>query len=415
MCQISYFNTGDSQLNRELFVIASAMGASVHKHGWGIINPTGESAKSAIPANLCMNSGSFINRIDGPLMGHIRLASAQVPVTTKNSHPFDINDIFQLHNGTLVPNDEKKHNVEETLETTNEHGTKIISKIKRSDSLVFLEHLAIKYHEAEGDFIKALTESMKDFHGKFAFVYFLKGTGEKFIVRGKTADLYILYFRESKETDSKITGYAINTSKDVLETSVLVLSNLQQSRGQEPLYYSDAKLLKEETIFVPDEFDVREVGSIKETGWATKYAAWENEDYFSDYGRGGSFTKGNGTTPINYADGDIVKYAGEIFAFMDEYSVSLHQIMTLWSKTYECSILEAEKAHMKHFVTKVLGTLRSSTTKAIRKQVRNLCGGNFPVEIYIREDVEFPWMINPKNVQNRILVLLKERNKRQLN
>lgn len=407
MCQLSYFNTRDSQLNRELFIIASAMGASVHKHGWGVINPNGESFKSAIPANLCLNSGEYIGEIDGPLMGHIRLASANVPVLKKNNHPFDISDIFQLHNGTLTPNVDKDHVTEEEVESLDDKNVTVKKKVKRSDSLVFLEHLAVKYFEADGDFVKALNDAMKNFHGKFAFIYYLKNTGERFIVRGKTADLHILYLRESEEENSKVTGYVINTSKDVLETSVLILSNLLQSRGLPPLYYTQAKLLKEETIYVPDEFDVREVGSIKENG-ITYSRQWEDADYFSEYGRGG----GIGAIIKNFADADVVKYASEMFAFCEEFSISLYQLQALWARAYNCSIIEAEKAHMKHFVTKILGTLRSSTTKTIRKRVRGLCGGSFPLDLYLNKGVGFPWMANSKAEQTRIIKLLEERNKK---
>lgn len=410
MCQLSYFNTGSDELNRELFILASSLGATVHKHGWGVINPNGESFKSDIPANLCLNSGEFVGEICGPLMGHIRLASANVPVSEKNSHPFDINDIFQLHNGTLIPNDSKKHNVEEDVEVINDKNVKTIQKVRRSDSLVFLEYLAVKYHEAEGDFIKALNNAMKDFHGKFAFIYFLKNTGERFIVRGKTADLHILYFKESKEKGAKITGYAVNTSKDVLELSVIILSNLRQTRGEPPLYFEQAKLLKEETIFVPEQFDLKEVGQIKEGSTVIYPHNWDDEDYFSAYTRVGT-GKSDKNSSNSMADVDVVKYASEIFSFAKDFSMNIYEIQALWSRAYNCSLLEAEKAHMKHFVTKILATLRSSTTKAIRKRIYSLCAGNFPIELYFKEGIEFPWMVNSKANQAKIISLLEKRNK----
>lgn len=414
MCQLSYFNLGNSQLNRELYVIASAVGASVHKHGWGVINPDGDSPKSAIPANLCMNSGALLHSIDGPLMGHIRLASINVPVARKYSHPFDINDIHQLHNGTLTPNNEKNHVVDEEVETISP-ATRVASKskVKRSDSLVFLEYLSLKYHESSGDFIKALNDAMKDFHGKFAFIYYLKGTGERYIVRGKTADLYIIYFMSGPEDDSPITGYAVNTSKDVLETSVIMLSNLLQARGEEPLHYSIPSLVKEETIFVPEQFGLKEVGTIKENSFASKYVTcgWGEDDEF-DYTHWGRGAGSSGKGARNFADSDIVSYAKEVWTFMEDFSMSLYEMQAIFYKAYECSFLDAQLPHMKHFARKILPNLRSATTRAIRKQIRTLTGGRFPIELYIKNEVEFPWMCSTKEAQQKILTMLKEKNKK---
>lgn len=416
MCQLIYCNLHDESLNQRLSLILAVMGAEKEKHGWGMLSgKTGKYIKTGIPANYLTDTGLLLAGQKDDIFSHIRSASFSVPVCDANAHPFIVEKISQFHNGTLTPKDEKAHTMKEFMEETDEK-TGLVSKkeVKRSDSLIFLERLSAVYTEKKENFLEAIQATMLEFTGKFAFMYFIKGTKgvQKYIVRGKTADLYISYLKENKTKEAKTVGYVIDTNKDILDNGLTLLSNLQQIDGKKHLYFTEPEEIKKETIFIPEELGLVEVGELKENiavvittyygGYRANY--WGAED-------GQDFTeKGNGAkgTP-NFTPTGVEKYVESIYSFMSEYCISFKEIQIMFFKLYKLSLPEAEDVILKHFCNKVIATLRKDATKQLRKRVKALSSGRFPVHLYSK--FVFPWMLEPKNLQETIIDALKENKK----
>jgi hypothetical protein len=272
-----------------------------------------------------------------------------------------------------------------------------------------LERLSVIYAEKSENFLEAIQATMLEFTGKFAFMYFIKDAKtkvHKYIVRGKTADLYISYLKENKTKDAKTIGYVIDTNRDVLENAVNLLSNLQQLDGEKPLCFTEPEEVKKETIFIPEDFGLVEVGELKEnTSVATTTYPTRGNYWGAD---GQDFTVGGGANKSmpNFTPLGVEKYVESIYSFMSEYAVSLKEIQIMFFKLYGLSLLEADEVILKHFCNKVIATLRKDATKQLRKRVKALSGGRFPIYLYSK--FAFPWMLETKNLQETIIDALKE-------
>lgn len=414
MCQLIYTNLHNEKLNQRMSLLLAILGSGKEKHGWGTLSGrNGKYIKSGIPANLITNSGELLFKSHGDIFSHIRSASFSVPVCDANAHPFVVGNISQFHNGTLTPKDEKNFVMKETVEEIDEKTGLVTSKeVKRSDSLIFLERLSKIYSEKNGDFIEAIKATMGEFTGKFAFMYYIKDAKkiQKYIIRGESADLYISYLKDKNTKEFKSLGYVIDTNKDVLEDAVNLLSNLQQIDGEKPLYFSDPVELKKETIFIPEEFGLKEVGELKEnkvTYPATTYAVRGGAvSYWGD--DGDSFTgKGNGAKPQpNFTPPWVEKYIESVYSFMTEYCVSLKEIQIIFFSIYQLSLLEADEVVLKNFCNKVINSMRKGATKSTRKRIKAICHGRFPVQLYAK--YSFPWMLENKSKHEEIVEEVKK-------
>ena len=414
MCNLIYTNLHNDELNKKLTLFLSSLGATTQKHGFGFVAQGNiASLKTCIPGNLILNAGTHLAKAKGPLFSHIRLASAQVPVTDENAHPFTDGKIFQFHNGTLSPKDDKKFVTRIEKETTSTSGVVSKEYIKISDSKIFFDRLLEIYNEQTGDknFVKALQDTMKEFTGKFAFMYFIPATHERYIVRGRTADLYISYLKETSEEASRVLGYAIDTSKEVLESSCILLSNLHQIETGSKLFFTAPEEIEKESIYTADEFGLTKVGEIKEEyaysggytgGRNAAYSSWEDDD--TNFTVAGTSTTASRVNVINYTPSVVEKYLENVFAFMTDFSISVKEIQIMFYIMYGFSLLEADEVVMKHFCAKVLETLRKTQQKKVRKEIKKLCSGlgkGVPLSIYFKH--QFPWMINPSTEQEQIL------------
>jgi predicted glutamine amidotransferase len=410
MCQLIYTNLHEERLNQKLSLLLAVIGAEKEKHGWGILSgKTGRFVKTGIPANYLSNLGEMLAKQKGDIFSHIRSASFSVPVCDENAHPFVVKGISQFHNGTLTPKDEKGHTMKEFVDEIDEK-TGVVSKkeVKRSDSLIFLERLSAVYTEKNENFLDAIQATMLEFTGKFAFMYVLKNAKKmpKYIIRGKTADLYISYLKENKTKEAKTIGYVIDTNKDVLENGINLLLNLEQVEGNNPLYFTEPEEIKKETIFIPEEFGLVEVGELKENIAVTTSLYPTRGNYWGADGQ--DFTAGgNGIKGMpNFTPTGVEKYVESIYSFMSEYAVSLKEIQIMFFKLYGLSLLEADEVILKHFCNKVIATLRKDATKQLRKKVKALSNGRFPIYLYSK--FVFPWMLVPKNIQETIVDALRE-------
>lgn len=406
MCQLSYVDLKDNSLNKQLFLLLSSFGSTVHKDGWGIANSHGEYWKCNLPAWGTINSGDILKNFLGdeysPLMGHIRLASPQIPVTDENAHPFRSKNgnILFMHNGKLTPKEEKNFVMDRKIETLSEKGVLTTKWEKISDSIIFFNRLQEVWTE-DKTFYKALQDTMEEFYGKFAFMFYHSDSKKFNIVRGKTADLHVCYLLNNHGPDAKSVGYVVNTSKDLLDVCTTALANLHMIQTGKELIFSTVSVLNEETIYEAGEADLIKVGELKENE-AYKAASffpargrsvWGDEE--DDYGAGSP------EKPVTIKTKEAL-LAEEIYNFMQEFSLSLRDIYYIIFKLYNASSLEIDEILIQHFIRKILPRFRSQITKDIRKKMkRESAGGFVNLGQYSDPNLKekgftYPWILSSK-------------------
>jgi predicted glutamine amidotransferase len=411
MCQITLANFHDERVNKMFFLLAGSAGSIVHDDGWGFRQAGEPAYRCSLPMFYTLEAGEILattgsRENTSPLLGHIRQASPKVPVTEENAHPFILEDVTFVHNGKLIPEDEKKFVMEiEIDEPDKKDPEKVVKKtVSRSDSLIFFEHFMSFYEKSEEEnpqkkFVECLNSAMNDFSGKFAMVFLIGET--YYVVRGRTADLYISY-QVDWEDETKVNGWAINTDKKNLEWSTNLLSNLLcLEDGTSPMRFTEPKLLEQESIFVAEDLGLTLIGTVKEK-WpvTTSYTT-----YAQPYKGAGNFQSGgtSGTTTTNkLGKSPAAKYAEKVYNFMVEYSLSPQDISNLLLASYDISVVEAEEHIIKNFCEEVIPEIRKLTSKSIRKTFKKRLIAGFPIYRYTKAH-QYPWMFNDKTIQLSLL------------
>jgi predicted glutamine amidotransferase len=420
MCQLCAVNAGSELLNKELLLVAGSLGSIVHDDGWGIFN--GETWwKCAMPMHLTSNAGSLVKeklpKGRKPIFLHIRQASPLVPVITANAHPFADGDFTFAHNGKLTPKEEKNFVMEEEVPDiddktgqqkvdvkTGELKTKMV---KRSDSLIFFEELMQVYTEisekdtgnkldSRATMVKALKDTMEKFTGKFAFL--ISDGTDHYVVRGRTADLYVSYLRQEASLESTVYGFMVDTGKDVLSEALGLVSNLRQLRGDSPLHYSYPAMLENNSIFVLEKAGLTRLAPIYENSATVYSTPWTREGVSG----GRNFTpdihtKAGETSKAN--PDELEKLHQRIFTFMTDYCLSPWDIQNLFLAYYDASLEEVTMPILRHFVKKEIPNLCSRVRKAVRKDMKKIIGNSFvPTSAYEQGD-QYPWIFQHKNAQ----------------
>ncbi len=174
------------------------------------------------------------------IVSHVRSASYKFKdlVNIENTHPFQVDNIILMHNGTLSTKNEKLE-IEDHI-----------------DSLWFTQHLA---SIVKGKNLKPshISKAMKEFTGKFAFLIVdMQQPTKIFVARGKTADLYSTTFKDGR---NRVLATVINTSDDNLKLSSVPMY-WRAFRGTS-LKIEEPKILDEESIYI---FDTK-TGVLKKT------------------------------------------------------------------------------------------------------------------------------------------------------
>lgn len=418
MCQISVVNLHDAQLNQKLFMIMGTLGSPIHSDGWGLCSPTGSSWKCSLPMHWTTDAGKMIRKHaptdDKILLGHIRQASPQVPVLTMNSHPFVQDDIQFSHNGKLTPKDEKKFVLEYEVEDLDKEGKKQhhkdgtvkMKKVKHSDSLIFFQRFmeiwkehALPGNSVDDTFVKVLNLAMSEFYGKFAFTFTING--QVYIVRGRSADLHMTLLKKNKNEDAPSIGWAINTDKKVLDDSCILLSNLHQIEGHNPLVFTIPFLLKEESIFKAGETSLQVIGEIKEN-----YAPVTSTTY--DYNRGRAAGDGNfttsGTAKTSGVGGSrnirVENLTRTVYEFMQAYMLSPQDIQNILLAVYDSSALDLTEKMLENFVQKVIPELKANVPQPTRRALRKVLGTSYVGHFHYRKyGLHYPWILSPVKVQ----------------
>lgn len=408
MCQITVANLNSEVLNKELATIMMSLGSTVHGDGWGIMGNDGVLTKCQYPAYLTSNLGFFVKSkktSSKPLVGHIRRASIGVPVSEKNAHPFSGKDIQFVHNGSLVPKEPKNFVLKELGRVSRYNAATKLTEIKTedvniSDSLIFfkefLKEVPDRVTMTDNLFVEAVISTVDKFYGKFAFVFYFNKTKSTYVVRGKTAKLYITYLMSSREKDAEVLGYVINTSDDILRMGTSLLSSLNQLKLRGELYFSNIVEVKAETIFKVEKTRFLEIGEVKETAEPTTFAAW------------------NGTRTISYTakteeEKLLEKSTKEIHEFMETYMITLKEIQYMFLALYGISLLEVTAKEAEHFYTKVIPAMKKllekKEGKKIRKSLKKASAGFIGTFVYLRDKDRylFPWMLNTQTDIHRLI------------
>jgi hypothetical protein len=358
----------------------AVIGSEKHDDGCGVICPDNRIWKSAMEAGKITNLGDILDSIivdKKPIPFHIRSATWGIEVTKENAHPFDGKHFILMHNGTLLPRD----------------GEEPKDKKHDSDSLRFLNELdETKGKNPEFSFPDVFNKTMENFAGKFAFIIREKETGIDYIIRGRTAELWI---STVKDNDNNI-GYVINTSnitmKDAFHHFVNIGAFMRVSDGE--LKLSEPVLLKAETIYEAKSTALLEIGTTKEFTPVKKEDKKESKTTsLINRVRGEIIPKVREDSDI----GKIIKSAIKIYEFLSEHSMTLLDLQIMFKIMGGLSLLETTMEDIVMFVDYMIPKI--SATKPLKTQVRLILNGkSFPNEVYGKYNLEYPWSVNDAEI-----------------
>lgn len=362
-------------------------GSARHDDGCGFICSNNSIWKSELQAKKISNLGRIINHLvtdDNPIPFHIRMATWGIEVTKENAHPFDGKHFILMHNGTLLPR----------------NGEEPKDKKKDSDSLRFLNQLDQARDEfPQAKFEEIFNKAMDNFAGKFAFIIREKETGLDYIIRGRTAELWITYIKQDKVE----IGYVINTSNFTLKDAMVAFLNSAQIVIDGDYEFSEPVLLKMETIFLANDIGVEEIGSAKEFTPVKKEEP-KVEHPITRFRENWTAPKSNINTPEL---ANILEWAEKIYDFLESHSLGLVDLQIMQKLMDDTSLLELDNKDITFFIEQQIPKL--SVSKNVRKQVAKELGSKiFPHEIYKQFDLEYPWMLNEAN---KVINAIKKYNK----
>lgn len=375
MCQLTYSNLHDQDLNKLAVYCLSKIGSARHDDGCGFICEDNSIWKSEIAANKILNLGEILNlnvQSNAPLPFHIRMATWGIEVKKENSHPFEGKHYILMHNGTLLPR----------------NGEEPKDKTKDSDSLKFLKTLdEYKDKKPDGAFPDIFNEAMSNFAGKFAFIIREKETNVDYIVRGKTAELWISYVKFNDEPK----GYVVNTSKETMKEAFDDFINIWDLFYAETVQFSEPKLIDLETIYVAEYNDVRKIGKTVE------FTPKKEEKAIVPATRGGhSNWRGNNYWDNYDADADakeILQMAKKVHTFLEDHCMALIDLQMMFMISAGLSVLEVTKEDIEFYENYVIPKI--SANKTIRARVKSILNGQyFPHDVYIKYNLEYPWTVN---------------------
>jgi predicted glutamine amidotransferase len=393
MCQLTYANLHEPYLNSLAIYLLGKIGShEKHDDGVGFICSDNKIWKSEKSAHRITNLGSIIGgyvKDEKPIPFHIRQATWGIEVKKENSHPFDGKHFILMHNGTLLPR----------------NGEEPKDKNKDSDSLKFLLALdKARDDNKKGNFENIFNKAMEEFAGKFAFIIREKETNKDYIVRGRTAELWIT---KVKMNDGE-QGYLINTSKDTLKEMFFEFNNIWDLFYENEVEFSEPKLLDLETIYEAEEMDVKKIGTAKEI---TPVKVIDNKiTSLVPRTAGHRSYNDNWDEYIENADvKEIIEKAAKVYEYLSEHSMGLIDFSIMLQIIAGVSILEINEEDMKMFIEYEIPKI--SANKKVRNEVKGLLNGQyFPNELYKSEEnpngkLEYPW---PVNSGEEVIKVLKE-------
>jgi predicted glutamine amidotransferase len=382
MCEISYVNIHSPELNRLMVYLLTGIGSSKHDDGTGIMCSNNAIWKTKLEAKIITNYGACLFRDikdDLPIPAHIRKATWGIEVTDENAHPFASNNYILMHNGTLELKEEK----------AKKKDTK-----RDSDSETFLNYLEeARKEKSDSPFEDIFKHAMEHFTGKFAFVIRDKGVNTDYIIRGKTANLYISEIRIKDQ--KKIRGYVVNTNDITMKEAFHHFINLTALTYGVNYEFSDPKLLEQESIFVSLPYGIKKIANAKEESPVTKsdnYWDRMRHDRLQTVSPIKSTIK---STSNNSDSAKIIGKAQKIYEFLDKHGLSFLDLQLIVSVIGGISLLEMNEQDVDFFIDYMIPKL--SFDKKQRKSIKAILnGGVFPSHLYKDYDLEYPWVLNDK-------------------
>ena len=387
MCEISFCNTNDTLVNTLLGHQLAIIGSKSHSDGVGYIKNNEEVWKTHLKASVINNFGSIMSKMitnNDPLALHIRSATRGIKVTSENAHPFVGKHYILMHNGTLILKDARDVAINTDVD---------------SDSLEFLMKLdEIKDSNVDWDFSKIFSTAMEKYAGKFAFVIREKETGTNFIVRGRTAELWISYL--SKTEKGTPVGYVINTNKDTLLAAKLVVNNILPLVERKALFFTEPELLEAESMFIAQKLKVKKCGVARENVYVKVI---NNPTNSYPYNKGVVVSKvkyngSQGTKVVNQESVRILKAARKIYEFLSAHHLTLLDFQMLVQFVGGVSVLELNEQDIDFFIAQIIPVLSASkkTRKEVGAIIKDKWNKEFPHEVYSEKGLEYPWMLEQK-------------------
>lgn len=209
MCQLTLATTGNKELN-ELLAISAIFGNTIenHKDGFGISIPEQNfSYRWDKWPWWAINFRTYISKKfdDNYFITHVRKASfVSQKENIEFNQPFESKELIFAHNGTLSLN-------------------KGLIPLAELDSKHFFNALNLDYLETR-NVPQSLKNTMKLYHGTFAFIVYEKKTFDYYIALGTSKTLF--YRKIAEEPTGKNIGFIINTEEASIAHILVMWSNL---------------------------------------------------------------------------------------------------------------------------------------------------------------------------------------------
>lgn len=387
MCQLTLVNLRNPVMNCIVSYTASFIN-STHgaPHGIGFFQTDSKIWKTEVSAHTLFNLGGIMSTKilnDKPVICHVRLASRGIKLDRENNHPFETKWFVGAHNGTLYLKEER---------TTYYNSEPDASR--DSDSKRFFDMLDAEYETNGNNFVNAIKTTMEKHKGKFAFLIYEKKTGIYYAIRGKTADLYLLYIYKGLPTSTPHpVGYIINTDKDDLLKIAMQSINLFGIVGMGSSYhYGEVIELKKEMIFKCENLNVIELEEVKET------PQWEN---LAQSGPNFAVTVAHRLNTGNFSGEDIkvktlkFQIVG-ITDFMYRHFLTPADMDLLFEKLLGQSLASTDEENINIFFRYCIEKL--SANKRLRKYISGAGLKRIPTIFYTEYGLEYPWMLNKREL-----------------
>jgi len=319
------------------------------------------------------------------VISHVRAASFKFKdlVNIENTHPFQVDNLVLMHNGTLSTEDEELE-IDDLI-----------------DSVWFIQNLA---NVVKGKKLTPahIAKAMEPFTGKFAFliVDMLQPT-KVFVVKGKTAELFYTTIRDGR---NKVLATAINTSKGNLHYSYATMY-WRAIKGTK-LVIEEPEALDDESIYIYDietsvltktDQEIKEKTTITSTQRMHPASFNEDDDYWMR-GHGSHSGYIDNFVSSKSVDAMIDKIANLGFTMRLGYT----EMNLIFQLLFHTPMLFAEKEQVISFL-ETLELIGADFGNRVGKKlvkwesIKSSYNWEFPegntLDIYNRTGIVFPWFL----------------------
>lgn len=398
MCQLCVANGGDTILNRIILSIQLQADAIGNADGTGIMSvKEGKPTvwKTELGAGLITNLGVCVSEIitdSSPAFGHVRYASPGVAVTKQNAHPFAGTRFVLAHNGRL----HKKN------DTVAYKGGASEDANLASDSLEFLKCLEEKAKKnPSSSFIDLFKSAMDEHKGKFAMLIYDKLHSRYYVVRGKTADLHVMYMYEEIDAKTKSpVGFVVNTKQESLKVAAPLITAAYQSVTGRELYAEKPAELEKETMYEVIGVNLIEVGKVTEN--AVVYSSASGTGYT------GYVAPPSGGKPAINLTIPIWGAASRIKEFADAHFLTMSDIDAMFQLFLGVKLSMANQEHFDAFIKKVIPVASAPVTLRRRIGLIVGTGGRIYPYQYEKGNWAYPWMLNSSADMEKLIKQLED-------